>query len=301
MLNTTAKYTFSGHETFACRNLWLKKGYDFVNSGKKFKDEDAVVRLGVGKNMVGAIRFWMKAFNILTADDQITEFGERLLADDGWDPYLEDQGTLWLLHYQLVKTNYASIYNVIFTHFRRERMSFNKDMFVSYMIKRSDIEGTGNLNSNTLSSDFVIFARMYSGYKRTSHKDSEMEELNSKFFSDLGFLDVIETEINTNKNGTEERYQIIDDERFELPNEIFLYSILDTFTDTTSVSLKQIENENNGPGLIFAINHKGISDKLKDIDQKNQDVVYSEQSGIKEIQWKNRLVPFNILNKYYEQ
>jgi hypothetical protein len=301
MIAATTKYTFSGHETFACRNLWLKKGYDYIVSGKSFRDEDAVVKLGVGKNMVGAIKYWMKSFNILTSDDQITEFGNKLLADDGWDPYLEDHGTLWLLHYQLVKTNYASIYNIIFTHFRRERMSFNKDMFVSYMIKRSDIEGTGNLNTNTLSSDFAIFSRMYSGYKPTSHKDSEMEELNSKFFSDLGLLDVIETEINNDKKGTEERYQIIDDERFELPNEIFLYSIMDTFQDTTSVSLKQIENENNGPGLIFAINHKGISDKLKDIDQKNQDVVYSEQSGIKEIQWKNRLVPFNILNKYYEQ
>ena len=24
------KYTFSGHESFPCKTLWLKKGYDFV-------------------------------------------------------------------------------------------------------------------------------------------------------------------------------------------------------------------------------------------------------------------------------
>lgn len=40
MVTANIKYTFSGHETFACRNLWLKKGYDYVNSFKKFKDED---------------------------------------------------------------------------------------------------------------------------------------------------------------------------------------------------------------------------------------------------------------------
>ena len=45
------KYTFSGHETFACKSLWLKKGYDFVKDGHSFNDEDAVVALGVGKNM----------------------------------------------------------------------------------------------------------------------------------------------------------------------------------------------------------------------------------------------------------
>jgi hypothetical protein len=55
------KYTFSGHDSFQCRQLWLKKGYDFVREGKDFNDEDAVVKLGVGKNMVSSIRFWLKA------------------------------------------------------------------------------------------------------------------------------------------------------------------------------------------------------------------------------------------------
>jgi hypothetical protein len=31
-----------------------------------------------------------------------TAFGERLLGTDGWDPYLEDLGSLWLLHEQLL-------------------------------------------------------------------------------------------------------------------------------------------------------------------------------------------------------
>ena len=96
------KYTFSGHESFQCRQLWLKKGYDYLKSGKSFNDEDSVVLLGVGKNMVSSIRYWMKAFNHITADDQLTQFANKLLADKGYDPYLEDEGSLWLLHYQLV-------------------------------------------------------------------------------------------------------------------------------------------------------------------------------------------------------
>jgi len=48
----TIKYTFSGHDSFQCRQLWLKKGYDYLQSNKSFNDEDAVVKLGVGKNMV---------------------------------------------------------------------------------------------------------------------------------------------------------------------------------------------------------------------------------------------------------
>ncbi|NEM99756.1 DUF4007 family protein, partial [Pontibacter burrus] len=58
------KYTFSGHEKFQCRHLWLKKGYDYLQLGKSFLEEDAVIELGVGKNMVASIRFWLKAFGI---------------------------------------------------------------------------------------------------------------------------------------------------------------------------------------------------------------------------------------------
>lgn len=94
---TNIKFTFSGHESFQCRQLWLKKGYHFVNKKKSYNNDDAVVELGVGKNMVSSIRFWMKAFNLLTPTDELTDFSHRLLSDDGYDPYMEDEGTLWFL------------------------------------------------------------------------------------------------------------------------------------------------------------------------------------------------------------
>ena len=36
------RYAFSGHESFPCKTLWLKKGYDFVVQGKNFNNPDAV-------------------------------------------------------------------------------------------------------------------------------------------------------------------------------------------------------------------------------------------------------------------
>lgn len=58
------KYAFSGHESFQCKGLWLKKGYDYVKAGLSFTDDYAVVELGVGKNMVASIRYWLRAFGI---------------------------------------------------------------------------------------------------------------------------------------------------------------------------------------------------------------------------------------------
>jgi hypothetical protein len=54
--------SFSGHETFALRAAWLKKGIDGLERYPDiFSREDALVELGVGKNMVRSIRHWCLA------------------------------------------------------------------------------------------------------------------------------------------------------------------------------------------------------------------------------------------------
>lgn len=59
-----ANYSFSGHESFACKSLWLKKGYDFVVQERDFDAPDAVIHLDVGKNKVSSIRYWLKVCDI---------------------------------------------------------------------------------------------------------------------------------------------------------------------------------------------------------------------------------------------
>lgn len=101
---------FSGHESFACRYAWLPKAYrELAAHPDTFADEDrAMVRLGVGKNMVRSIRFWVEVMGIAAPTAgrcfELTPFGRAVLADDGFDPYLEDARTLWLLHWK-VATN----------------------------------------------------------------------------------------------------------------------------------------------------------------------------------------------------
>ena len=68
---TGSKGAFGRHETFALRYGWLTKGMQELNKeelGKQapvFEAEDATVRLGVGKNMVSSIRYWLQATRIV--------------------------------------------------------------------------------------------------------------------------------------------------------------------------------------------------------------------------------------------
>jgi hypothetical protein len=116
---------FSGHESFHCRPIWLNKGYNFVNDGHAFLQNDAVVELGVGKNMVSSIKYWLHVFNLSDLNSKPTKLAEFIFGKNGVDPNLEDLTTLWLLHYNLVTENIASIYSIVFNEFRKQQVEFN--------------------------------------------------------------------------------------------------------------------------------------------------------------------------------
>jgi hypothetical protein len=296
------KSTFSGHESFQCRTLWLKKGYDYITQGKSFSSDDAVVHLGVGKNMVTAIRFWLKAFNIISAKEEVTEFGRRLLEDRGWDPYLEDDASLWLLHYQLVKNNFASTYNIIFNEFRREKIEFTRDTYVTYIKRRASLDTNVSFTLNTVEADFDVFKKMYLS---SMDESKSVEDGFSGILCELNLVKSFKKERSEWMQGKEkvskyDCYYIQNSERLEQPTPIFLFAILDNPQYGKSISLQSIEQEINSPGSIFAMNRTGILDKITEITERDRNIIYYDQAGIKELQFKKKPNAFSVLNQYYE-
>lgn len=121
-----ANYRFSGHESFACRYAWLPKAYRAIrNDPTIFGDEvRAMVELGLGKNMVRSLRFWVEVAAIASPDPEraralkTTDFADALLGADGADPFLEDRRTLWLIHWQLCSRSDAALFawDYLFSH-----------------------------------------------------------------------------------------------------------------------------------------------------------------------------------------
>lgn len=112
-LPDVAVRSFARHETFHPRYGWFRKAYSVAAASPyAFGRDDAPVVIGVGKNMVRAIRFWGLAAKLITEDPQSpnrrspqyvpTRRGHALFGERGWDPYMEDPGTLWLLHWLLL-------------------------------------------------------------------------------------------------------------------------------------------------------------------------------------------------------
>lgn len=295
--NTINKLTFSGHDTFHCRHLWLKKGYDFIKKGRKFTDEDAVVELGVGKNMVSSISFWMRAFGIIDKDGLLTDFADYILDDNGKDPYIEDEATLWLLHYQLITQNIASTYSLIFNEFRREKIEFTRDNFIAFVIRKAEELNISQINKNTVSTDFEVLTKMY------IRTDAQSKDREDTFSGLLTELNIIQEEKRKVDDKTVTFYSISTEDKSEIPDEVLLYSILDNDNFDKSISLYTIEQEFNQAGSVFAMGRTGLINKIESISSNKKfnkyGITFNDHAGIKELQFKKKPNKFEILKEYY--
>jgi hypothetical protein len=277
MISIPVKYTFSGHESFHCREMWLKKGYDHLTAGRSFNDPDAVVSLGVGKNMVTSMKFWLRAFDLLDENDRPNAFADFLFRPvGGFDPFLEDDQSLWLLHYQLVKHGFSSIYKLIFNEFRKEKIQFTKEQFQAFALRKIN-----NANLKTVADDFDVFKKMY----LSKSEDSKVAE--DSFLGLLADLQLLRLQ----QKGT---YYIEQTERPTLSAKVLLYTILDNENYGYSVSLQALENDEDSPGTIFALSRQNLLDKIEELTAAYDWINYSDQAGVRELQFRQK--PADLLS-----
>ena len=280
------KYTFSGHESFPCKTLWLKKGYDFVVAGDDFNSPEAVIGLGVGKNMVASIRFWLRVFGIME-NDKPTELAYYLFNDqNGKDKYLEDIATLWLLHFNLVFSEEATLYNMFFCGVQRERTHFEREQVLTYVkMKMVEANKMTLFNVNTVKKDIGVLLQNYTLPRKA--------QSNEDFSSLLIDLDLIR------QSSEGKGYYFNVDGKRKVTKEIFLYGLL---------KLKEQEGDNTIPfdtiqervGLVFCMQDFETIEMLKLLaSDYSQYFAYSDVAGIKQIQFIKELYDKQVLDDYY--
>lgn len=282
----TKKYSFSGHESFPCKSLWLKKGYDFVVQEKNFNDPNAVIDLGVGKNMVASIKFWLKAFGICE-NDNASWLGHYLFDNQtGRDKYIEDLATLWLLHFHLIFCGEASIYNLFFCDFQREHSSFQREQITNYIKIRLIENGTPSIfNKNTIKKDIGVLLQNY--------VLPRMSQSNEDYSSLLIDLDLIRQ--NSEGGG----YFFNAEGKRKVTKEVFLYGLLKVMGEDKSISYDAIREQ---IGYIFCMTDIELIQMLKQLaSDYSENLAYSDIAGIRQVQIIKELDPVQVLNDYYEK
>lgn len=194
------KAAFGRHETFFLRYGWLTKGFwanlSYINDNTPsdiFKSDNAVVELGVGKNMVASIKYWLQATQLLTSSEKgfliPTDLGMSLMGNNlepGWDAYLEDEATLWLLHW-LIASNATQATAFYWFFNRYHKTQFTQDELRTALNDFIKENISTNTSAGTIKNDISVLTRMYSSVE--ADKKQSWDDILDSPMSQLGLIE----------------------------------------------------------------------------------------------------------------
>jgi hypothetical protein len=296
---TGEKAAFGRHETFALRFGWLTKGAQALMGGDPvFEAEDATVRLGVGKNMVSSIRYWLQAARIIERNESgwtLTKIGELIFDDDGYDPYLEDEATIWLLHW-LVASNpeLATSWWWFFNRFHKPEFT-GAELTTALQDFVKD-EGKGRTSASTLKSDSEVLRRMY--VRSAPRGQAQLEDTLDSPLSVLGLV----TELPDSRS-----FESRPGQREGLPPMILGFAVLELF-EALGESQLPVSDLMYGPtgypalGAVFRLSEGALLGKLERLVRVMPDVLaFRETAGIHQLYRVGDCTPLEMLEAHYDK
>ncbi|MDQ7029051.1 MAG: DUF4007 family protein [Ardenticatenia bacterium] len=255
--------SFAKHESFHIRDGWLRKGMEALQRDPGiFLNPEAPTILGLGKNMVRALRFWMVATGLAEEFrqgrrtlQQLTPFG-RIVYEH--DRYLEEEATLWLVHYHLASNpRAASTWYWFFNHF--DRATFSKAEFVEAlaMWARENADRTGarrpQVARRSLERDFECLVRTYLPGGRDRSPEETIE-------CPLANLELLQVETG----GRDPTYRLLQPDVERMDPLVVLYAMKDWLDragrgDQPELNFAEALREPRGVGRVFNLGASSLS------------------------------------------
>jgi hypothetical protein len=271
---------FAKHESFYIREGWLFKGLRTVSDDPTiFVANDAAERLGLGKNMVRALRYWMQATGLTEERwsnhirvQSLTRLGELI-----WnrDPYLELDGTLWLIHHQLVcSRDFATAWYWFFNHYAPT--NFTRHEFIErlsqWVITQNQDEESDIVAEGSLRKDFDCLIHTYVADRDDGAKSPE-DQIESPLTA-LGLLTNYK-EFDADNDKVVRRYRFQAGTVNNISPLIFLYILLSRQeaerSEANQVSLSVALREPMNVGRTFNIGMRAFEDLVARLEDMNMD------------------------------
>ena len=288
--------SFGRHESFPLRFGWIAKGLAaLARDPGVFTREDATVDLGVGKNMVASIRYWLQATQVVSRTGrnslQLTPVGEIAFGESG-DRYLEDEGTLWLLHW-LLATNPAMATTIhwFFNHFHKvEFTSAEVAAALGDFVKRNVYT---KVAVTTLKNDVSLILRMYSRTRASARLPLE-DALDSPLAA-----------LNLQERMDAKTWRAPLMERDEVPLSIFVFAVAELFhsmgVQQLAVEQLMYSGRNHcAPGAVFRMTEDGLIRKLEALCGAFPDALrMGRTAGVYQLYKMAELDAKSILSQHY--
>jgi hypothetical protein len=271
---------FARHETFHPRFGWLKKGFDkAVENERVFSRDSAPVVLGVGKNMVKAIRYWCIAFKVIEeirnngrSVHKPSRFAEKLFADDGWDPFLENPASLWLLHWNLFKSPcYVPAWHFTFNELNRVDFTAEGLLF-SLREYRNRRFPNSRVHDSSLTKDVNCLLRMY--IERAGTKTLKEDSMDCPF-TELGIISAYPGS---------KRFTFNFSNKPTLSPEIIVFACLEYASsfqnEARTISISRLLYDPGSPGQVFKLTESSLGEAIEQISRKIKEISLTDTAGM---------------------
>jgi hypothetical protein len=279
---------FAAHQTFHPRFGWIKKGYDAaVKDPDVFNQPNAPVELGVGKNMVEAIKAWTTATHVIARVQNParprmsialpTPLGRALLEEKtGLDPYLEDPSTLWVLHWQAVSAPTSlPVWWATFNDF--PALEFTENDLLRFCVDEVAATSWSQPKESSIHKDVDCLLRMYT--KRGKRARQTLDDLLDSPFRELGLIQPAPAGRNT--------YRFIRGDKPTLAADAITYACLDYLAtidpDTRTATLTRLSSDPGSPGRLMKLTEDVILGALEDTAQRVGDIRIAAPAGITQL------------------
>jgi hypothetical protein len=265
-----------------------------------------MVDLGVGKNMVRAIRFWAQAADMIEsiggqAGYRTTPLARAIFDDpDGGDPFLEDIRTLWLIHWKL-STNIESpllAWDYLLNRWHDPILA--PSLAVDALAKEAMMRAQ-HLSSVTIQQHFDTFLHTYIP---TRGRKGEVQEdnLDSPLIELELLIKVGEREVDGGRRETV--YAFRREEKPDITPELFVYCIADFWNQRypreDTLPFTTIVNGHGSPGQIFKLPEEDMRARLAALQTDSSGALsFSEAANLQQVRRHGELDAAKLLETIY--
>lgn len=290
---------YRGHETFSIRRNWLAKGILAVSSRNDIftgKEIDPMDELGIGRNMVFSLRYWLKACGITKEEKDLatkrmkmvfTPLGELIKE---YDRYVEETGTLWLLHSELAQNReYATSWYYFFNEFNLSE--FTKNDFVRGLQSFDEMNG-GKTAPRSFEDDFECILNTYLPHSRNG-TDIDPEDNIESPFAELGLID--------SRNTAGRIYRKTIPPKQNIPPLIALSLLYENAKDYRNfeIPLSDIQNKEKSLGKIFNLDTVTLMEILGELENREY-IKIIRTAGLDVVTLQKDITKEDCIRKYFE-
>ena len=288
---------FRAHDTFFIRKGWLSKGMErIVEKPDLFvdKNENPMDVLGIGSNMVKALRYWLQTVGLTQEPKSgrrtqtLTPLGKQIYDNDC---YIEELGTLYLLQYKLASQDEeATAWYYFFNEFSMSE--FTKEEFVQSLQNYILMADDGNpVAIRSLNDDFACIINTYlPRYKSNPEKVSPENNIDCPF-GELGLVDIANKKQKTYKKSIPSAKS--------LNPWVVLAIIMDRAEGRNEIALNELLTMPCNIGKVFNLDAITMLDVLHEIENIGM-LKIIRTAGLDVIHLNKQMLFGDCVKKYYE-